>query len=60
LGFILSVLLGALLFGFIHLYQGSELTEWAGIFLITFSGAILFAWVYTEWNFNLWMGLSDI
>ncbi len=55
LGFILSVLLGALLFGFVHLYQGSELGEIIGIFLVTFSGGILFAWVYAEWNYNLWV-----
>lgn len=55
LGFIASVLLGALLFGLIHLYQSNVLTELIGIFLITFLGAILFAWVYAEWNFNLWV-----
>lgn len=54
-GFILSVLLGAVLFGLIHLYQGNELMEWIGVFLITFIGGILFAWVYTEWNYNLWI-----
>ena len=55
LGFIASVLLGALLFGLIHLYQSNVLIELVGIFLITFLGAILFAWVYVEWNYNLWV-----
>ncbi|MEL7270798.1 MAG: CPBP family intramembrane glutamic endopeptidase [Bacteroidota bacterium] len=55
LGFILSVLFGALYFGALHLYQSTELNELVGIFLITFLGAILFAWVYVEWNFNLWV-----
>ncbi len=55
LGFIASVLLGALLFGLIHLYQSNDLIELIGIFLITFLGAILFAWVYVEWNYNLWV-----
>ncbi len=54
-GFILSVLLGALLFGFAHLYQGNELGEIIGIFLVTFLGGILFAWVYAEWNYNIWV-----
>lgn len=54
-GFIASVLLGALLFGLIHLYQSNVLIELVGIFLITFLGAILFAWVYVEWNYNLWV-----
>lgn len=55
LGFILSVLFGALYFGSLHLYQSSEPSEILGIFLITFLGGILFAWVYAEWNFNIWV-----
>lgn len=55
LGFILSVLFGALYFGSLHLYQSTELNELLGIFLITFLGGILFAWVYAEWNFNIWV-----
>lgn len=55
LGFILSVLFGALYFGSLHLYQSSNFNELLGIFLITFLGGILFAWVYAEWNFNIWI-----
>jgi len=55
LGFILSVLFGALYFGSLHLYQTTELNELLGIFLITFLGGILFAWIYAEWNFNIWI-----
>lgn len=54
LGFIPSVLLGALLFAFIHLYQSSDPLTLVGIFAVTLLGAILFAWVYVEWNYNLW------
>ncbi|CAM3418288.1 CPBP family intramembrane glutamic endopeptidase [Pontibacter korlensis] len=54
-GFIASVLLGALLFGLIHLYQSNNFNELIGIFLVTFLGAILFAWVYVEWDYNLWV-----
>ncbi len=54
-GFITAVLAGAILFGLIHLYQGSSLDELIGIFLVTFAGAILFAWVYAEWEFNIWV-----
>ena len=57
LGFIPVVFLGALYFGGLHLYQSSELSELVGIFAITFLGAILFAWVYAEWNFNIWVPL---
>lgn len=55
LGFIPSVLLGALLFAFGHLYQSQSVGELVGIFAITFSGAVFFAWLYTEWNYNLWV-----
>ena len=55
LGFILSVFFGALYFGLLHLYQSTEFSELLGIFLITFLGAILFAWAYAEWNFNIWI-----
>lgn len=55
LEFIFSVLFGALYFGSLHLYQSTELNELLGIFLITFLGGILFAWVYAEWNFNNWI-----
>jgi len=54
-GFIPSIILGALLFGLIHLYQGSGWDELMGIFLITFLGSFLFGWVYVEWDYNLWI-----
>ncbi|SFR31308.1 hypothetical protein SAMN04490243_0135 [Robiginitalea myxolifaciens] len=57
LGFIPSVFLGALLFGLVHLYQSSEISELIGIFLVTFLGGFLFAWVYVEWGFNLWVAI---
>ncbi len=55
LGFVLSVLFGALYFGSLHLYQSTDFNELLGIFLITFLGGILFAWLYAEWNFNIWV-----
>ena len=54
-GFIPSVLIGAILFGIVHLYQGTQLNELIGIFTVTFMGAVLYAWVYVEWNYNLWV-----
>ena len=55
LGFIPSILLGALIFASGHLYQSQIITELIGIFLVTFSGAIFFAWLYVEWDYNLWV-----
>ncbi len=54
-GFLPSVLIGAVIFGLIHIYQGNELNEIVGIFLITFLGGILYAWAFVEWNYNLWI-----
>ncbi|MCG2420481.1 CPBP family intramembrane metalloprotease [Aequorivita sp. F47161] len=55
LGFIPAVFFGAVYFGLLHLYQSTDLGELTGIFLVTFLGGILFAWVYVEWNYNIWL-----
>jgi len=54
-GFIPASAIGALFFGLGHIYQGSTIAETAGIFLITAVGAAWFAWLYVEWNNNLWV-----
>ena len=54
-GFLPASLLVAILFGAAHLYQGSTVEEAAGIFAITAAGSVWFAWLYTEWNFNIWV-----
>ncbi|WP_147676316.1 CPBP family intramembrane glutamic endopeptidase [Algibacter pacificus] len=58
LGFFLSIILGAILFAIIHLYQSQELITLVGIFLTTFIAAIIFAWVYVEWEFNIWVPIG--
>ena len=55
LGFIPAVLFGAFIFALGHLYQSQNISELAGIFMITFAGAIFFSWLYVEWNYNLWV-----
>ena len=54
-GFISSIILGAILFASGHLYQSQDTVELIGIFSVTFMGAVLFAWLYVEWNYNLWI-----
>lgn len=54
-GFIPASIVGALIFGLGHIYQGSTFWQITGIFLITSIGAIWFAWLYIEWNDNLWI-----
>jgi uncharacterized protein len=55
IGFIPAILLGALLFAAVHLYQSQDFPTLIGIFATTFLGAVFFAWLYAEWNFNLWI-----
>ncbi|MEM9386482.1 MAG: type II CAAX endopeptidase family protein [Pseudomonadota bacterium] len=54
-GFLPAALLVAGLFGAAHLYQSSSASEALGIFAITGMGAVWFAWLYTEWDFNIWV-----
>lgn len=57
-GFAPAALLGAILFGAGHLYQGNTPGELLGVFGITAIGAIWFSWLYIEWDNNIWMPAS--
>ena len=54
-GFIPASLPGAVIFGTAHIYQGSGTMETLGIFMVTTIGALWFAWLYIEWDDNLWV-----
>jgi len=54
-GFIPAGVSGAFLFGLGHIYQGSTFAETLGVFIVTAMGALWFAWLYIEWNENLWI-----
>lgn len=54
-GFIPASLLGGLIFGLGHVYQGSTFSETIGVFLVTSLGAVWFSWLYIEWKNNLWV-----
>lgn len=55
IGFIPSILYGAIIFASFHLYQSQDFLTLMGIFAATFLGSILFAWAYIEWKNNLWV-----
>lgn len=57
LGFIPSILLGAFIFASMHLYQSNDLATLIGVFSTTFLGAVLFSWLFVEWNYNLWISI---
>lgn len=54
-GFLPAALLVAVVFGAAHLSQGGSPAEAAGIFAITGIGGFWFAWLYAEWEFDLWV-----
>lgn len=54
-GFFWAVILPALYFGSVHLYQGHDILSSLAAFGVTFIGALYFSWMYAEWNFNLWI-----
>lgn len=58
LGFFPSLILSALVFASLHLYQSNDLPTLVGVFVTTFMGAGLFAWLYVEWNYNLWLPIG--
>jgi membrane protease YdiL (CAAX protease family) len=57
-GFLPAALLAALVFGAAHLYQGGEPGEAAGIFALTALGSLWFAWLYVEWDDDLWVPIA--
>lgn len=58
LGFLPSLLVSALIFASLHMYQSQDFSTLLGVFITTFLGAGLFAWLYVEWNYNLWVPIS--
>ncbi|MDP3462932.1 MAG: CPBP family intramembrane metalloprotease [Bacteroidales bacterium] len=55
LGFFPALLAGALIFASLHLYQSNDPAVMSGIFLTTLLGAGFFAWLYVEWDYNVWL-----
>lgn len=55
IGFIPAIILGAILFASGHLYQSNEISILVGILVTTFLGAVFFAWLFVEWQYNLWV-----
>ncbi|SHL27978.1 CAAX protease self-immunity [Chryseobacterium carnipullorum] len=55
LGFLPSVAVASFIFALGHLYQGTQVIDLVEIFTLTFLASILYAWLYTEWDFNLWI-----
>jgi membrane protease YdiL (CAAX protease family) len=47
----------AVLFGLSHIEQGESLQEMAGLFFLTGSGGVLFAWLVYRWQ-SLWVAVA--
>jgi membrane protease YdiL (CAAX protease family) len=58
LGFLPSVLIGAVAFGLGHLYQGGSFWILTGIVLVTALGSGWFSWLFIEWGRNLYLVMA--
>jgi membrane protease YdiL (CAAX protease family) len=58
IGFIPSIVICALFFASGHMWQSNDISTLISIFIITFLGAGLFAWLYIEWDNNLWVPMG--
>ena len=54
-GFLPAILLPSVIFASLHLYQSFDVWIMTGIFITTLLGSALFAWVFAEWDNNLWV-----
>jgi membrane protease YdiL (CAAX protease family) len=57
-GFVPSVAVSAVVFAAGHLYQAQSVSNAVGVFVITFIGAIWFAWLFVAWEYNLWLPIG--
>ena len=57
-GFIPAGLANAIIFGSAHLYQANDVQTALGVFATTALGGMWFAWLYIEWEDNLWIPMS--
>lgn len=57
-GFFWAVILPAIYFGSVHLYQGDDALSALAAFGVTFIGALYFSWMYVEWDFNIWVPMG--
>ena len=57
-GFIPAASLSAIIFAMGHLYQGNTIGETTGVFIVTLLGGAWFAWLFIEWNENIWVPIG--
>ena len=57
-GFLPAAMLGAIIFGGGHLYQGHAILDSLGVFGITAVAALWWAWIYVEWDYNPWVPIG--
>lgn len=55
IGFIPAILIASILFALGHLYQASTFAQLIGVFSVTFMGSVFLAWLFCEWEYNLWV-----
>lgn len=56
--FFLAIIVPTIIFALGHLYQSHDLMSAMLTLAVTGVGSILFAWIYVEWDFNLWVPIA--
>lgn len=56
-GFIPAIAIASVIFGFGHIYQGTDITSSILAGVVTGLGGLLFGWIYVETNYNLWYSI---
>ncbi|MBQ3635479.1 MAG: CPBP family intramembrane metalloprotease [Bacteroidales bacterium] len=57
-GFVWAAIPAAVAFTIGHFYQAHDFVSAVLVFTVTALGSILFSWLYTEWDYNLWVPIS--
>lgn len=56
--FFLAILVPTIIFASSHLYQAHDFMSALTTLTVTGLGSILFAWLYIEWEYNLWVPIA--
>lgn len=56
--FFLAIIIPTVAFALGHLYQSHDLMSALLTMAVTGLGSLLFAWIYVEWDFNLWVAIA--
>lgn len=56
--FFLAIIIPTITFAMGHLYQSNDFMSAVLVLAVTGAGSIFFAWLYVEWEYNLWLPIA--